>query len=161
MACRAWHRPTVRRAAWLGNHLFDPYLDVTNKTAGRALGTTRWRATGMTLMTSSMQTSRYMIAEVSWERSNGHAKECYEDWAVHESKKNIKRELAKNGCASIHCYALVMATFSRPLQATQNTLNYKLRDSKHASGLELVMDESDPKALEYLLGVKYTTHAMN
>lgn len=141
---------------------FEPYLNMTSKTAGK------WGARAYTVarhgyaiddIIRMRKTSRYMIAEVLIEEliKYGYAKEHYEDWAIHESK-NIQRELAKNG----YCLDTLLRVGEGDIQWAiakynpEHTLNYlktKLDDSKHASGLELVMDQThpDPKALEYIL----------
>lgn len=141
---------------------FDPYLNITSKTSGnfgsRAY-TMAQHGFAVDEIIRMRKTSRYMIAEVLIEEliKNGHAKEHYEDWAVHESK-NIQRELAKNG----YCLDTLLRVGEGDIQWAiakynpEHTLNYiktKLDDSKHADGLELVMDQinPDPKALEYLL----------
>lgn len=141
---------------------FEPYLNITSKTSGnfgsRAY-TMAQHGFAVDEIIRMRKTSRYMIAEVLIEEliKNGHAKEHYEDWAVHESK-NIQRELAKNG----YCLDTLLRVGEGDIQWAiakynpEHTLNYiktKLDDSKHADGLELVMDQinPDPKALEYLL----------
>lgn len=141
---------------------FEPYLDMINKTSGkfgsRAYTVAR-HGFAVDEIIRMRKTSRYMIAEVLIEEliKYGHAKEHYEDWATRESK-NIQRELAKNG----YCLDTLLRTGDGDIQWAiakhnpEHTLNYlktKLDDSKHASGLELVMDQTypDPKALEYLL----------
>ena len=141
---------------------FDPYLDMHRPTSGKfgsRAYTVAQHGFAMDEIIRMRKTSRYMMAEVLMEEliKYGHAKEHYEDWAVHESK-NIQRELAKNG----YCLDTLLRVGEGDIQWAiakynpEHTLNYiktKLDDSKHADGLELVMDQinPDPKALEYLL----------
>lgn len=141
---------------------FEPYLNMTSKTSGkfgsRAYTVAR-HGYAIDDIIRMRKTSRYMIAEVLIEEliKYGHAKEHYEDWAIHESK-SIQRELAKNG----YCLDTLLRVGEDDIQWAiakynpEHTLNYlktKLENSKHASGLELVMDQTnpDPKAMEYLL----------
>ena len=141
---------------------FDPYLDMHRPTSGKfgsRAYTVAQHGFAVDEIIRMRKTSRYMIAEVLIEEliKNGHAKEYYEGWAIHESK-NIQRELAKNG----YCLDTLLRVSDGDIQWAiakhnpEHTLNYlktKLDDSKHASGLELVMDQinPDPKAMEYLL----------
>lgn len=141
---------------------FDPYLDMHRPTSGKfgsRAYTVAQHGFAIDEIIRMRKTARYMMAEVLIEEliKYGYAKEHYEDWAIHESK-NIQRELAKNG----YCLDTLLRVGEGDIQWAiakynpEHTLNYlktKLDDSKHASGLELVMDQinPDPKALEYLL----------
>lgn len=141
---------------------FDPYLDMHRPTSGKfgsRAYTVAQHGFAVDEIIRMRKTSRYMMAEVLIEEliKYGHAKEHYEEWATRESK-NIQRELAKNG----YCLDTLLRVGEGDIQWAiakynpEHTLNYlktKLDDSKHASGLELVMDQvnPEPKVLEYLL----------